>query len=372
MQVEIRLKEILRRHGRWQHGIERKLAEYCGVDRHVIGKLLRNQVKRPSLEVLGKLSRWLIDNAGVPEDQLPQALLGAQPPKLWRAIGVAPRVAVYLGSRHIERPKGPVPARRSISRRDAQLESQITALLSSGEMGMKRPVRAHYVPFRFSQKKSQRAKGQFEEDKKGAQNLFKKMREAQPDENAILIGSQRANHVVEVLMADLFGCKPFVLCRKEIRIPVYLAYRNFDRPVPSCFGGRGNPPGRKGKVRPGTYYRKKTEKGEEWALWEWKECTQDAGMVVISYDKTTQGMELGAFGFSGWSTRALESQLFDEKKCAQFWPPAAEKSGRQVGVYICEMTFREKKPSSWGDEVFEVDEISVVALEKDVLEKYLR
>ena len=96
MEIEIRLKQVLKEHKLDKHGVTKKIASDCGVHRHTIGKLYRNQLSHPSLEVLGKVCKWLMAH-DVPGDELPQALFGARPSELWQAITAPGSVTIYLG-----------------------------------------------------------------------------------------------------------------------------------------------------------------------------------------------------------------------------------------------------------------------------------
>ena len=272
-------------------------------------------MKNPSLGILDSVCRWLIDK-GVPRDDLPGALFAFRPPTLWRAVAGLNNVVIYLGMYvHSGRKTPAVPAPMSIARHDAEVTTNIMSLLNSrADMGDAVPtVRTRYVPFEYTARKPASIPDGFEKDKKRAREIFTQMCSRRPQENAILLGSQRVNYVVECLVADLFGCEPFEPVTKKPKVPFYLLYRDFDQPVPSCFGGPKNPAWLKGSTPHGTYYL--DERGK-WNLIEWKPQEQDAGIVIIVRD--AKSIDLAAFGFSGRATKALGTKLIEESPV--FWP----------------------------------------------------
>ena len=107
MTIEIRVLQLLHDYKIFKHGTEREMAKKCGLHRHTIGKLLRNEAKNPSLSVLDKICGYLIDN-GVPSEILPGALLGFKPATIWKSISRLKRVAIYIGMYvHIKKNKQP-------------------------------------------------------------------------------------------------------------------------------------------------------------------------------------------------------------------------------------------------------------------------
>jgi hypothetical protein len=225
------------------------------------------------------------------------------------------------------------------------------------------------------------------------------MHSRRQQENNILLGSQRVNYVVECLVAELFGCDPFEPVGKKPKVPFYLLYRNFDQPVPSCFGGPEKPGWLKGETPFGTYYLDETGK---WNLIEWKQQEQDAGIVIIVRDG--KSVDMAAFGFSGRATKALGAKLI--KKSPAFWsenglnkeplqgsekaspeeekPTKGEKKkghsnavvtkkGQEIGVYVGRVTFSQKgeEPQAWEEVGYTEDKVEIIPLGKSVLEPYL-
>lgn len=139
----------------------------------------------------------------------------------------------------------------------------------------------------------------FKKDKNRAGRIFRTMRkQKQSDRAIIMIGSPRVNYLVEYLVADLFNCEPFVSPNKEFKVPFYTTYRDFDRPVPSCFGGQANPPGKSDLSGHGTFY---LDENFEWQFLQWQKKKSDAGIVIIIREAGT--VEMVVFGFSGRATK---------------------------------------------------------------------
>lgn len=389
MRVELRLKQVLQEHNLYRHGIEKQLAEDCRLHRHTIAKLLHNRMKNPSLKVLGKVCKWLVDR-GVPAETLPGALFGFRTAGLWVAFGNAKKVAIYQAVyAHNGQVQSDIQSQSlpmSIARHDAAAAGKFMSRLSSKDhMGDTRPgVESNYVPFHFSLQESDVGGPGFEEDKKRARDIFREMKEKERQESAILVGSQRVNYVVECLVADLFGCTPFEPVEEEPKVPFYLCYRDWDRPVPSCFGGRNGPPGLEGSPRPGTYYLNEDGK---WELIEWKQNEQDGGVVIVC--RQADSVVMAAFGFSGLATCAMGTELIDHAE--QVWPdradenhngkkgkearpqPTVTRKGKEVGVYLFRLKFFEKRGQVNGLTIKDCDEFdaAVLPLGQKVLGKYL-
>jgi hypothetical protein len=388
MKVELRLKQLLEEHNLDRYGIEQKMARECKLHRHTIGKLLRNQMRNPSLEVLGKVCTWLVDH-NVPAHKLPGALFGSRAPGLWKAFGRSKNVGIYLGMyvhlNHAQGSKGKGDVPTSIARYDAAVAARIIRLLSSEvEMGKARPVvKTLYVPFQLTPQTGEVGGPWYQQYKKDAIKTFRDMQRRAHHESAILLGSQRVNYVVECLVADLFGCEPFKFTAERQRVPFYLYYRDMDRAVPSCFGGRRNPPGLTGSYSPGTYYHTSRE---EWKAVEYKQRKQDAGVVIIIRHGDT--VVMAAFGFSGRATCAVGNQLIEYPE--KFWPhydenrdtdkkdrthtATVQSNGKEIGVYICHVKFFDYIDGLSTSLVEDCDkaEVTVEPLARSVLQHYLK
>lgn len=362
MKIEIRLKEVLQGYGLDRHGIVQDIARALDLHRHTIQRLYNNEMTNPPLDVLGRVCDYLIER-GVPQEVLPQALFGARPAEIWKALLCEKKVTMYLGE--YEKLDEPVPTRRWISRRDASVATQMIERLSRAQEHQRPQVHIEYVSFRFNaQDPSVTAEEVFLDDKKHASEVFKQMRGRPKGEAAVLIGSQRVNYLTEHFVADLFGCEPFPEPANRSNVPFFLIYRSYDRVVSSCFGG-AELPGGQGTPVPGVYYR--DEKGK-WACCPWVLNERDGGIVIVVYDPRNQDIELALLGFSGRGTTAIGTQLVHNAH--QFWPPYADHRGRSVGVYICEMTFVQTGQAG-RDETLHLRTFKPIQLSPAILKKHL-
>lgn len=363
MQIEIRLKKLLADYGLDGHGVTQQIADEIDLHRHTVRKLYHNRHLNPSLKVLGRLCDWLMKH-NVPADILPAALFGAEASGLWEAAAAPGMVTIYLGEyrQFIARSHTPW-----VSRRDASVETGIVRWLSTpGVCGGSQPVlETEYLPFRVDVSAERIKKKALKKDQSAAISMYRKMRADLNRSSAILVGSQRINRLVETLVADLFGCSPFVAESVEVRVPFYLAYQSRMRPVESCFGGLKNPPGKKGKFIKGTHY---LNSAGQWACHPWIARKQDSGIVITSYEPGTKGLLLAVFGLSGRASEALGRYLM--QNVTPFWPPYAEKGGRKIGVYVCKIIYppSAEEPGEPG----EAKDVEVVPIDAAILTKYLK
>ncbi len=407
MQIELRLKQFLKLYGLDTHGFRKELAKACKVHRHTIGALLTNEISNPSLKVLSNICRWIlvkkksdIEKGLFDPSILPGALFGSRESKLWLAFGKSRWVTIYLGEyQQAHRDLPHVPAHRSVSRRDAEVASMFTGRLSStSDMGQYRPsVHTRFIPFHYTWNQPCQEGCEFDKDRDRATRTFdREILPRNPEESVILLGSQRANYLVECTVANLFGCQPFSPASGPPVVPFYLCYRDFDRTVRSCFGGDVFPPNfedwnpelyqktcdeaRKKKQFdkkhppsiPGTYFLK--DKEGPWDLCPWIPAKEDAGIVIIV--RREGRMEMSVVGFSGSATVALGRHLIEYPW--EFWPLRSDPenlteeekesdkysdkaatttaSGLEIGVYVCRVKFEPKdKSKRTGDDDDEED-----------------
>lgn len=366
MKVEIRLKKILEEHKLDKHGIAQRIARDIGVHRHTISKLYYNRSENPSLDVLGKLCKWLHEEANVPADSLPGKLFGARPSQLLQAISETGHVKLVLGEyRQCN------PPMRWIAVPDATVNTHIVRSLSElSEGGGHVPeIDTIYIPFRFTSGSSKITKKQFQEDMISVRRIFDDMRNHNTrklNNASILIGSQRVNHLLELFVADLFECEPFTSSDRQRKVPFYLAYRSSDLTTPSCFGGSKPPTGYRGADMPGIYYRKEDGK---WGVCPWKKNEQNSGVVIVVREPGLKTLEMAIFGFSGQATSALGSHLFLDDR---FWPPHCEAGGKEIGIYICRLELQVQTPLITGEEeILEIQNCEVIPLSESTLEKHL-
>ncbi len=365
MKIDIRLKRVLQTAGLDSRGVTQRIAEDLGLHRHTIGKLYRNQLRNPSLDVLGKLCDWLKSH-GVNEE-LPQALFGVRPTELWKALTEVKRLTFYVGEYEEEVNVG--PSRRWVAPRDFEAWAHIVHTMTcQADLRPNLPeLKPAYVLSRWTETKTSRAKELWEEDKESAGHFFKDLFEE--SSASILIGSQRANFLLEYVLAELFRAESFHPARdeKEQRAPVYLLYPERGRVIESCFGGSGEVPGWPGRTDSGTYWR--NEQGQ-WEFFPWRQHQQDAGVIITVYYPGTAVVHVAVFGFSGRGTALVAKKLCEE--ATLFWPPYATAGGRHVGLYICKFTARQPPPPS-RDALAELDknECEVVRMSEKTIKQHL-
>ena len=398
MEVELKINQLLSKYNLKKHGVEKDMAEKCGMHRHTIAKLLKNESPNPSLQALGKISRYLIAN-GVPAAILPGALLGGRPDGLWRAIGSMGLVAIYLGMyKHITDKKQPGPGHMTLAIHDANAASKINHLLAleAGPSDERPIVHMHYVPFQYRPPSVKVEGDWFDEDKRYAMDMYGDMKDGLSRQSAILIGSQRINYLVEHLVADMFGCEPFKPIAKKSKVPFFVSYRDFDRRVPSCFGGRELPAEIKHSVKKGIWF---VNEDGKWELGDWKKHKKGSGIVITIREADSVVMAL--FGFSGRSTKAICNEIIKNPK--GFWETDEEgnespgngngggskgrknrsrktvykntvtRKATEIAVYICRTKFYQAEGNirDWTEEEYAKDEVEITPISKEILDRYL-
>jgi len=140
------------------------------------------------------------------------------------------------------------------------------------------------------------------------------------------------------MLADAFGCEPNasedeISSPKKRSCPFFLAYRENDPQHSSCAGGRKLAKG-KPDAEPGIYYE---EPNGNWACCSWNDRTSDAALVFYIHRESQGRLEMTLGGFSGRATRLLARTL--ATRAEDFWPPAYDSQGIQVGIFVVHYTF---------------------------------
>ena len=335
MEIEIRLKAILEEAGQARHGKIQEIAEAIGVHRHTIRKLYNNELRHVPLETLGLLCDWLErENLG---EGLPGALFAARPSKLLRAMVEQKEVRFCHGEYWRAHSDGVV--RSWVSRDDAAVASRLIEQLSHEAQkngraaGLTEPAGSRvrfayeYVPTHLRAGPDRVAEAD-PKDLEKAGRIFRRLRNDRNGVAPVFIGSQRANYLVELYVADLFRSRAWSAAGSAV--PFYLRFR--DKPqITSCFGGQGPPPGaRTAKdVGPGIYYR---GPGGRWRCLPADHERHDAGAVIIRREPGLGRIDVAVFGLSGMATAATGKLLSERPD--DFWPARA-RGEFQVGVYLC-------------------------------------
>ena len=161
------------------------------------------------------------------------------------------------------------------------------------------------------------------------------------DQALICIGSMKSNPVAELILAEAFGCEPFVSVdgveRAELRkCPFFLRYRVEDPHPPSCAGGVRLSLDDKNSA-PGIYYE---NKDQTWEYCGWDKPEHDTALVFYIHRESQGRLEMVLGGFSGRATRLLAKTLTTGAE--GFWPPIYSHHGIQVGAFIVKYTFADE------------------------------
>jgi hypothetical protein len=334
---------------RWHGGCGRiqKIARGTGVNRHTVRKIYNNEASNVSLETVGRICEWLEQNGLC--HGLPGALFAARPSKLLRAMAEPGLITFFLGE---YRSTG-FPNFR-VARDDAAAASILVHTLSrlSHNRG---PRFAHvHVPSHIPSDHQEVKASSFRADKNAAEHTFRRMRKDRANGTSVLIGSQRANYLVEWFVSDLFGGKAFE--QNGSSVPFYLKYQEKAR-VPSCFGGNCPPASRDGDEPAGIYYRT----GTKWLGLPSEPRRRGAGVVIVRRDPGFGRLELAVFGVSAIATAAMAKFISDTPD--RFWPSRRVQAGLEVGVYLCAFALGGMKTGEEGIDSAEVGLPRIVELE---------
>lgn len=357
MRVEIRLKQICERHGLDTHGMVSRIAREASISRRIVEAFLQNKRRTIHMEHVERLCDWLRRHHVAAD--LPGALFGYRPSHLLSSLAQPGLARIYLG----EYEQSGASQSRWVSRADAAVAAVFTELLSgsaaraaaadggsldAGDVAFPPHVEFvnSYVPSRVAPFGA--GDGVASSDSTAvASAMFLEMRDAHHPGTNILIGSQRANHLVELFVADFFGGVPFEAGAD--RPPLFL-HRPQDAPdeMRSCFGGStlpGDIPGGNGK---GIYYRVAPS---EWRLCPHeRESGADAGIVMVRRDPGTGHTEIAVFGYSGRATAALGDIIRRDPDA--FWKDHERMAGGIEGrVYVCELSLREETDRHGGTRI---------------------
>jgi hypothetical protein len=366
MKISINLRGVLVEYGLDSHGIILEIAKALDVNRHAIGKLYNGRATSISLDLLGRLCAWLAGRE-VPMDQLPGALFTAGRTALWDAIAQSQgEVTVYLGEYQSRR--DPVTGFRWISRRDSSVTATVVQELSRGAQGRfpAPPLKLEYVPFRYSPEDLNIDETLFAQDIERTRMMFAAMQAKSKPGTTIIIGSQRVNYLLEYFIAELFGCQPFSSPSREAHVPFFSVYRRSDLHTPSCFGGRHNPFRRKERAEPGLHYLKAPG---TWTSCPWKLGEKDAGIVITMNDIQNKAITLAIFGFTGRATEAIAEQLLLKEK--EFWPPCVRIKSREIGIYVCDLSYAPSNEEYESQGLVDVKDCKVNAMSEQTLKGFL-
>jgi DNA-binding Xre family transcriptional regulator len=331
MRIVIRLRQLLAQHDRDRKGIMKQIADETGISWDVVDRLYHGKARQVYFHVLERLCDWLHRNHM--GEGLPGALFGTEPSGLLSALAAHGELTIYVGEYHEELSHG--FTRISLSRADDEVGSLVVALLSGAMAPLEKRApliqfEKVYVPSYIASGASgaSASKSRSAGPPEAVMRLFRRMRSRQSASAAVLIGSQRANYLTEVFVADLFGCTPFAPGSGVV--PFHIVWPGGAKPPPaSCFGGPGAPGSVRDEREPGVYYR--TDSGK-WAFLPSRRGQRDVGLAIIRQDHARGRIEMAIFGVSGQATSAMGEIL--RRHPDRLWP-APEPIGRGLDLRMC-------------------------------------
>jgi hypothetical protein len=296
MQVEFRLKRILEEAGQDTHGRIEKIARGATVNRHTVRRIYSNEAVSVSLDTVGRICDWL------------------EKKKLCKGL---PGLGEYRSTGF--------PKYR-VARDDAAAASMLIHRLSRFRQSGKLLFEHVHVPSHIPDDHKKLRASAFKKDKDAAEIIFDGIREDRAAGTAVLIGSQRANYLVEWWVSELLGCPAFA---PNAAVPFFLSYQEEAR-YASCFGGNEPPTKRTEDRGPGIYFRQ----GKDWHHLESKPGKKGAGVVIIRRAPGFDRLEMAVFGVSAISTAAMATYICDSPDW--FWPKTARfHAGLETAIYLC-------------------------------------
>ncbi len=374
MDLVLNLPSIIRRYNLDRRGLQAELTAYLQatvnphMSRHTVAKWLLGTAKAVRLNDLAGLCRWLVDQ-GVPAEELPGSLLSFVPAELWQAVAKMNRITLLLGQ-YNEEHGGSQPTRLWISRRDSEAANTIMSQLWELRDVRSRRLETRYVPFRYAAGEGYPRREFLDEDIRQARQIVDEALASGSHHALVLLGSAEVNFAVELRMAALFGVEPFPPSGQSTRqLPVYMMFRHQDPDMRSCFGGPGRPPGYTGPSRQGLYYRDAKDK---WCCCAWEPGRQDAGLVVVVYNRAASSIEVILFGFTGRATAAMASHVIEN--AGPFWQPYCECSrGRLVGIYLCRLPLADADPNAASPDPqnYQAGPMEIIRLDASVIRRHV-
>jgi DNA-binding Xre family transcriptional regulator len=347
MEIEFRLKRILDEAKLDTRGRIERIVRGTGLTRPTVRAIYHNKARGVSLKTLERLCEWL-DRKELCRD-LPGALFAARPSKLLRAMTDPGRVTLYLG----EYRSAGYPNFR-VARDDAAAASMIVQKLS--RYCHDRPLRFKHVhvhahvPEGETEVKAKDLKS----DRAEARAIFEEMVEDRATETAVLIGSSRANYLVEIFLGDLFGCRAFKDAPGDL--PLYLRYHQKPR-FSSCIGGDNPPTVHGSDGEPGIYYSREGQ----WMHMPSETGRRGTGVVIARRDPGLSHLTLAVFGVSAIATAAAAKFVCDTPDA--FWPSQRIGPGTEVGIYLCKFTLGGMATGEEGIDEAEVGVPDIVELD---------
>jgi hypothetical protein len=352
MRYSFRLAELVghKPDPRKRPGTIKAIVERTGLDRHQVAALLKNEVKYIPLHALSRICDYLIETGRVSADQLPGALFAVEPEHFWELLARRKRLELCVGVRRADPDRSYdgawIVASDSVLM--GELLNGVTTLGGTARhqsenervaMAMGAPpagARPHPELLRQQLVWSPGESADAQVIAR-ANEVYRAFVGSAEDKALICLGSMKSNPVVELIMAEAFGCTPFapqpdVTSPKLRNCPFYIRYRNNDPHPPSCWGGTELASNKAASV-PGIYYE---QKDGSWSVCPWTAEGQDAAFVFYIHRESQGQLEMALGGFSGRATRLLAKML--STRAELFWPAVYQGQGLQVGAFVVKFT----------------------------------
>ncbi len=366
-------------------GTIKSIVEYTGLDRHQVASLLKNEVKYIPLKALSRLCDYLIEHGHVSADRLPGALFAVEAENFWELLARRSRLELCVGVR--ESPEGAwVAASDSVLL--GELLNGVSTLGGTSQMGMTNeaePQEKEEGPAPTTEETPRPnllrqslvwSPGQHSQDevRDRADEVYREFSDIVSDKALICLGSIKSNPVVELVLANAFGCDPFVseddvAGPKKRSCPFFLRYREEDPHPASCSAGL-----KLGKNKPaedpGIYYE---DEDGNWQHCTWQSPHQDAALVFYVHREAQGRLEMVLSGFSGRGTRLLARTL--ASRGDSFWPPVYEDQGMQIGAFIVRFTLASQDAKRHSHDILRTDlvaETEVIPLSGKAIHRRLR
>ncbi|MCA9153662.1 MAG: helix-turn-helix transcriptional regulator [Planctomycetales bacterium] len=331
-------------------GTIKEIVEHTGLDRHQVSGLLKNQVKYIPFEALSRLCDYLVKKGKVEADKLPGALFAVEPENFWELLGRRKKLELCVGVRQAESQEWSGSAWVTAS--DAVLLGELLNDVST--LGGSAKFRRDFELDKDRIDKDRIVRSELEQLNQTlvwspspesspevidrSEKVYRAFSDAVGDRAMVCIGSTKSNPVVELILAETFGCAPFesqdAMNRETERsCPIFLRYRDDDPHPASCCSGLSL--GRSHNTdQPGIWY--ETAKGK-WACCPCDNQGNDAALVFYIHRESQGRLEMVLAGFSGRATRVLARTLAD--RAQEFWPPVYHDQGLQIGAFIVQYHF---------------------------------
>ncbi len=333
-------------------GTVKAIVDYTGLDRHQVASLLKNEVKYVPMHALSRLCDYLIESGRATPEQLPGVLFSVEAENFWELLARRKRLEICLGVREPEAQEtkgvGWVVAADSLLM--GELLNGVSTLGGAAKFAPASDAAASASAERphlerlqqtlvWATPKGERP-GQTSDPKvnQRAKQVYEDFSAFGGDRALVCLGSVKSNPVAELLLANAFGCEPFVsednvASASDRHCPIVLRYRAEDPQPDGCSGALRLSQEAPAEA-PGFYFEQE-DGGWDCRLSDGKR--KDAAMVFYIHRESQGRTEMLLGGFSGRATRMLGKTLATQ--ASGFWPPVYDHAGIQVGAFIVKYTF---------------------------------